>query len=243
MSARPFKSTGFSFGLYQTVTSVPAGEEPGMLRIETNGDCYRLAKAGATALAAGKLGVSAVLNAAHVNEAIAAAVAIGTKQLTLTITAGSAIAENQLVGGHFGINAGTGLGQIYRIIGNSALAVAGTEIVVTLATGIRVALDVTSKYTLAYNRYEAVIESVTIAPAVGWPLVAVTAEYYYWAKTKGDIFALGTGGLVAGTKVIQCDATAGSVEIDVAGTGQTVAIVGGMLSVTTEYYPMIAHID
>lgn len=241
-AARPFKSTGFSFGIYQIRSEIPGGEEPGMIRIESNGDIYRLAKAGATALAAGKLGVAAALNAAHIDEAITAAVAIGTKQLTLTITAGSAIAENQLVGGWFGINDGTGEGQIKRIIGNSALAVAGTEIVVTLAQGLDEALDATSNYTLIYNPYEAVIETTTLAKPVGVPLVDVTAEYYYWAKSRGIAMVLADGAVAVGLGVIQSDATAGAVETN-AATSRVVGNVHGILSVTTEYYPIDLCID
>lgn len=242
-AARPFKSTGFSFGIYQIRSEIPAGEEPGMIRIESNGDIYRLAKAGATALSAGKLGVAAVLNAAHVNEAITAAVAIGTKQLTLTITAGSAIAENQLVGGFFGINTGTAQGQIKRIVGNSALTAAGTEIIVTLAQGLDEALDATSRYILNYNPFEAVAESVTLGKPIGVPLVDVTAEYYYWAKTRGPVMGLCTGAVAAGYKLIQCNAVAGSMEVEVASTSPTVGHLMGIAGVDTQYYPVNMTID
>ena len=237
------KRGGFDQGIYQI--SETRKEELGTLRVLSDGRKFRYARAGSGALSAGKLGVAAVIHAASADEAILAAVAIGEKVLTLTVTAGAVIAANELKGGAFQINDGTGQGYSYVIDANTDLAVGGTSISITLEEGIKIALDTTSEFTLAHSPWNDVVESTTTACPVGIPVVAVTAAYYYWAQTGGLAVALMGDTTGVGTVVTQDIATvAGSTAVMATNSIlPQVGIVHGFAGVDTEYQPLLLTID
>lgn len=242
MSTSPMKKAGFAQGIYQT--SSTQKESLGTRRILKDGREFVYAQAGAADLAAGKLGVSAAVNADHADEAILAAVAIGVKTLTVTVTAGTAIAENALKGGALQINDKTGAGYSYPIEANSAISASGTEVNLTLEEGIKVALDTTSEFTLVHNPWKGIVESTTVACPVGVPVVAVTTLYYYWAQTRGLACVLMGDPVALGTDVIQDTATvAGSTAIMAdASVIPAVGTVHGSAGVDTEYQPVILKI-
>ena len=91
------KQRGFGQSIYSA--SSTKKERLGTMRIDHLGNVWRYCRAGATALNPGYLASGETLNAAHQNEAILAAVPVKTQALTLTITAGLAIDENELDGG------------------------------------------------------------------------------------------------------------------------------------------------
>lgn len=243
MSNTPLKERGWNQGLYEI--SSTRKEQLGTLRLTADGRKFRYARAGAAALAAGKLGVAADMNAAHVNEAILAAVAVGTTQLELTVTAGAAILENELKGGQFQVNDETGQGQTYVIQSNSAISASGTTINIILEDPIKVALDTTSEFTLVHSPWNDVVESTTLGKACGVPLVAVTIAYYYWAQTGGLTVGLITGTPASGSLLQQCNAVDGAMEIYASGTitYKPVAEMFGQAGVDTEYNPIVLHID
>lgn len=183
MGLGPFKRTGFKTDLYQATESIKEAYV-GLLRIDSLGRKFRYAKSGG-ALIAGEVTVAAAINAAHMNEAILLSVAVGTQVLTLTVTAGTAIVANQLKGGMLQINDGTGEGYSYIIDSNTAITSAGTEINLTLAEPIRVALDSTSEFTLVANPWYGITHSGTIGAVTGGALCAVTSGYYCWVQTGG----------------------------------------------------------
>ena len=242
MSTSPIKKAGFAQGIYQT--SSTAKEALGTRRQLKDGREFVYAQAGAADLAAGKLGVAADVAAAHADEDILAAVAIGTKILSVTVTAGTAIAANALKDGAFQINDGTGQGYSYPIEGNSAISGSGTVVKLTLAEGIKVALDTTSEFTLVHNPWKGIVESTTVACPVGVPVVAVTTLYYYWAQTHGLACVLMGDTVALGTDVIQDTSTvAGGTAI--MATGSVIPAVGtvhGFAGVDTEYQPVILKI-
>ena len=243
MSTSPMKKAGFAQGIYQA--SATQKEALGTLRILSDGRKFRYAKAGAADLAAGKLGVAAAIAAAHADEAILEAVAIGTKVLTVTVTAGTAIAANQLRDGALQINDATGEGYSYPISANSAIDASGTEVTLTLKEGIKVALDATSEFTLVHNPWTGVVESTTQACPIGIPVIAVTALYYYWAQTGGLAAALMGDTTAVGAVVTQDIATvAGSTAISATNSVlPPVGIVHGFAGVDTEYQPVFLTID
>ncbi|MBA3031017.1 MAG: hypothetical protein FP816_19695 [Desulfobacteraceae bacterium] len=240
---RPLKTHGWTQGLYQVSSTIK--EVIGQKRETDDGRIFRYAKAGAAALAAGKLGIAANIAAEHLNQAILAAVAAGEYCLTLVVTAGTAIAENALRGGQFQINDAVGEGSIYGIESNSAISASGTEIVITLTDPIKVALTTASEFTLAHNPWNGVVESTTLGKACGVPLVAVPESNFYWAQTGGLGIGLIDGTPAVGSLLQQSNATAGAMEIYAAETivFKPVAEIFGTAGISTEYKPVVYCID
>ncbi|MBU4317091.1 MAG: hypothetical protein KKF30_07435 [Proteobacteria bacterium] len=240
---RPLKTHGWTQGLYQVSSAIK--EVIGQKRETDDGRIFRYAKAGVAALAAGKIGVAADIAAAHLNEAILAAVAAGEYCLTLVVTAGTAILENALRGGQLQINDEAGEGSIYGIESNSAISASGTEIVITLTDPIKVALTTASEFTLAHNPWNGVVESATLGKACGVPLVAVPIGNYYWAQTAGLGVGLIDGTPASGSLLQQSNGVAGALEILATGTitFKAVAEMFGTAGVDTEYKPVVYCID
>lgn len=184
MSA-PEKRTGFSQGIY--AISSTKKERIGTKRTLQDGRVFRYAKAGAAALSPGFLGFATQPDADYQYKAAPASVAVGTREITLTITSASpAIAADFFENGLFIIAAGTGIGEVYPIEGNSVVAASGTSIIITLKEPLRTALTSAAYFRLLPSPWSKVVETATEenVPA-GVPLVTVTAAYYYWAQTKG----------------------------------------------------------
>lgn len=204
---------------------------------------FQYARAGASALSAGMLGVAPAINAAHMNEAILETIAVGTDVLKLTVTAGAAITEDYLKGGQFQVNAGAGIGTRYVIEGNSEISATGTEIIVTLRQPLKVALTTASYFTLVHNPCQAVVQSTTPAALVGVPLVAVTAAYYYWAQCKGLASVYTHTTTTVGYMVQQSVNTAGYVDTKAdTETGATVGYLHGTAGVNANCKPVVLTI-
>lgn len=241
--AAPEKKSGFAQGLF--TQSSTAKEILGTVRRTQDGRTYRYCKAGASALSAGKLNCLESLDATWVNEAgvATAGVAIGSKSMTLTITAaGAAITENQFAGGYLQINDATGEGNQYLIQSNSAVALSGTSITITLAEPIRVALTSSSEFTLVSNPGWKVVETATLKPPVGVAPIPVTASYFFWNQTGGIAPVLTHGTPGAGYKVDQSKEIAGAIK---AYATLTLIDVGYMIEtgVDTEYKPVMLTLD
>lgn len=213
-----------------------------------DGRVFRYVKNGGVAIAAGKLTQAAAPVANHLNMACAVA-ALAAKEVTVT-DGGTAITANQYAGGFLHINAGTGLGQTYRVKSHPANA-GSTTCVITLYDEIRVALDATSKATLTKNKYDSIIVCPTTmtAPVVGWTVKGLTASYYGWVCVKGmtaALFHTGSGGAAAvGGNV--CPATtntpvAGAVEEQDASALLPIVGTVAQVNATTEYGLVIAAI-
>jgi len=237
------RTHGFPQGLY--AISATKRLPVGTVRWDSDG-AYRYCRAGATALSAGNLGLAAAADAAHVTEVLAAAIAKGQTHLSLTVTAGTALGEDQLAGGLFCVETGTGAGGQYPIIGNSVLSSSGTTLSVTLATPLRVALDTTTYIGLMHNPGMNVIESATAEAGVaGVPLVDVTATYYYWAKFKGLANVLIYGTPAVGSNLIASTDLAGGVAVIASSVDVDCPIVGvkvGWAGVNGTYGPVMLNI-
>ena len=174
-------------------------DKVGKLIVLDNGQKFRYCKAGAVALAAGKMCQSAVKNMyadgtalAIANASVANGGRLGDKFCKVTLLNSSpgggamVLAENELVGGYLIVDLGTGLGHKYLINGNNATVAAG-ECTVYLEDDIRVAFGDSATATLSLNPYYGTIihDSPMTAMMVGVPLVPVTANYYYWSQTGG----------------------------------------------------------
>lgn len=215
-------------------------EAIGSTRPTGDGRMFIYAKAGATALAAGKLAMSPAAVANHINLSCAAT-AIGKEAVTVTLGATAATA-NQYAGGFLQVNDGTGQGIQYPIIGHPA-ADASATLKVRIADPIKVALVAsgTSQVSLIANPVIATVETDTEeSHPVGVAPVAVTAAHYYWAQVRGLANVL-----VAGTPAVGTMLVPGSVAGAVAAMNATLdidqPIVGRMAmtaGVDTEYKPV-----
>jgi hypothetical protein len=190
--------------------------------VETeDGRGFRYVKVGAVSTVPGKVYQSPAEDTTNLNPSgglAVAAAALGATQVTLT---GSlTIAANLLSRGLMTVNITPGLGQVYKITGNTAVAGAA-NCVVTLEDPIRVALTTASKVNLKANPYNGIVvapatmtgEIVGVAPSI------ISAGNFGWIQTRGLCSCLFTGTGTAGTAagVLQAG-TIGSLAPAIAGT-------------------------
>jgi len=216
-------SQGYISQAEVTVTSsTKGGMQLGALVQTPDGRKFRYSRAGASNLAAGKLVVAATQVADHTDLSVAVA-SIGDTQVTVTLGS-TGVTADQYAGGFLIVNDGTAEGNIYTIATHPA-ADASATVVVTLAQPLATALAAsgTSQVSLIKNTYADVVISATDQAdlAVGVPPVAVTAGYYFFCATGGDVAVLGDEAVTAGLAVTIGTGVAGAVEaLDAAGEQQ-----------------------
>lgn len=198
-----------------------------------------LVQNGTVALVAGNLVQHSPIVANHVNVAVAANVAVGSTTVTLTLGATVANA-NQYQGGFLVINAGSGIGQTFRILSSSATAASGTCTVV-LEDAVQVALtSASSKASLIAPAFTGVVINPTTATASPagvtlYPIPASVANTYN--GTTGVLTATGTYqyGYIVTKGIVSClsDANTATVGLGVmpstttAGTIAVATATGG----------------
>ena len=242
MSNKPMKRTGFNQGIF--AQSSTQKEELGALRILRDGRKFRYAKAGASALGAGKLSVGAAVGADVMNEVCTAVHAIGDVIFSETITSGTYV-ENYFAGGYLQINDGTGEGYQYKILSSTAVT-AGTAITLSLDEPLRVATAGTSatEFSIIHSPWRAVVETTTLGCPVGIAVGAITAAYYCWLQTGGPAIALSGNTDAVGKPLFQSTTTAGTLSgVDTASYYPQVAIALGTAGVSTEYKPVMLCLD
>lgn len=205
-----------------------------------DGRGFRYAKAGATALVAGKLQQSSAEDTSNLENLAVAAAAIGATSVTTTSTV--TLAANQAAGGYLIVSASTGAGYQYRIAGHAA----ATAAIVTfnLEDPIVVALTTSSKIDVIPNPYDSVVVNPTSATsaAIGAAIVATPASNYGWLQTHGPSTLLADASVATvGTTLRASTATAGAVGV----TGGSTAIVGIALTgiASAEYGAVYLTID
>ena len=187
------------------------------MRLRLNdGREFQYCKNGAGALAAGQDAQSADTVSTHLNIAVAVAAAVGDVYVTVTLGATNAVIQNQYAEGYFVINAGAGIGHLYKIKSHPAAA-AAASLKVLLYDPIVVALAIaTSKVCLIKHQCRDVVIGAVAQTGhiVGIAPIAVTALYYFWAETKGMTASI-SGALVAtaGKQIVTSGQTAGSVAV------------------------------
>lgn len=136
---------------------------------------------------------------------------VGSKYVVLLESSRTA---DQFAGGYLTISSGTGLGYTYRVKGNKASN--GTACTVELYDAIQVGLDATSDVAIAPSNYAnlegAVSGTTRNSLAVGVSVSAMTAGYYGWILTKGNIGIFDSGGLTQGKMAVLSDAEVGAVQ-------------------------------
>mgnify|MGYP003337614068 CR=1 FL=1 len=189
----------------------------------TDGRVFKYGLAGAADLAIGKLAQQAAVVANHQNIAVAAAAAAGATQVTVTLGATAATA-NQYAGGYLNVIDSAGAGATYLISGHPAASASGS-LVVNLSEPITTALTTSSKVNLTTNPYSKLVISAvtTISYIAGVPGIAVTAAYYGWFQVRGVASVLSDGAITAGKGLKPSDLVTGAVEAEV-DTDTTVRI-------------------
>jgi hypothetical protein len=100
----------------------------------------------------------------------------------------TALTENQYNQGMLHFNKATGLGGFYPILEHTNTVTP----LITLLEPLAEAIDTTTEITLSLNVHNGIIVAPTTltAPVVGVPVIDLTASYYGWIQTAGDVAAL-----------------------------------------------------
>ena len=192
-------------------TSSTQQEDLGTVHRLDDGREYRYVKAGGVNLAAGSLVVPGNIVANHTNIAVAVAAAIGDTEITVTLGATAATAD-QYKDGYVTVNDVDGQGITYKVAGHAA-ADASASLVVQLEEPIEVALATSSQVSLETPYGAVVVAPVDQADApVGVPNVAITANEFGWVQTKGICSVLADEAVTKGTVVTTGTGVAGAVE-------------------------------
>lgn len=219
-----------ALGMQDIYTASSTLQVPLGTRVElADGRRFVYGKAGASALAYGKLAMTAATVANHQDEVVAASAAVG--DTSISVTFGGAVTANQLAGGFLHINDDTGEGQLYTIVSHPA----GTAgVIVQLGEKIRVAVTAGSgtASAIVHPCQDLIISAATAGAPVGVPMIEIPAANYGWFQTKGVASVLVAGTLVIGQR---CNQAAGGAVAP--NAGDILPDVGVVLQVsaTTEY--------
>jgi hypothetical protein len=218
-------------------SSVAAQHRVGQLALDEVGNRYRYVKAGAVALIPGQLVQESAEDTNFRSMVCAASSAIGSKSISITL-GGTAVTAGMFDGGYLAIESGTGLGQMFRIVSHTVQTSTTGLLVVTVDRPLETAIVVTTtQITIRKNPYMSVITSpVTTATGgvVGVAISKLTALYYGWIQSGGDVYALfdtstntsnGVGGIVPSLAVAGSVATAAEADVSPSYIGFTREVV------------------
>jgi hypothetical protein len=211
-----------------------------------DGRVFFYALDGGSGLSAGKLNFSKATMSGH-EDVDTSAQAIGTKVVTVTPATTEIALANQYAEGFISIRETTGQGQIRKIKSHPSAASTAT-CVLTLYDPWTVAITASEQADLMHNPMYKVTESATEEqlPA-GIPLLAVTADYYFWNQTWGLASVLQDGNNPLGSMVTPGTVAGSVVEYATSEdtiTGYDMPVVGVMaiLGVDTKYSVMCLKI-
>jgi len=211
-----------------------------------DGTIYRYAKAGASAISAGKLQLAPAPKTNHHNIAVAVSAEVNDVYVTVTLGATLAVA-NEYAEGWLIISDAAGEGYRYQIDSHPA-ADASATLKLKLKDSVMVALTTSSEATLVHNAWNGTVEgtSTTRQPA-GVAEVAVEAEHYYLSLVRGVVGVLADSTITLGDTVVAGSATAGAIDSmsDTPATAIAQIAVGEAIvaGVDTEYRPVLINID
>jgi len=210
-----------------------------------DGRGFRYALVGATSTVPGKVYQGPAEDTTNLSPSgglSIAAAALGATSVTLTSSVTYATA-NGLAGGYLSVVITPGLGQLYKIAGNTAVSGA-TGMVIYLEDPIRVALTTSSKIQLRADIYGGIV----VTPAtmtnvcVGVSPSIVTNGYYGWIQTHGMVSCLETGTGTCGIALgVLQGGTIGSLAPAIAGT-PILAYAAGT-NITGEYGTVFLVMD
>ncbi len=137
---------------------------------------------------------------------------VGSHYVEVTI---ASIAANKYKGGYLVTTRGTGVGDTYRIVGNTATDTPATgNLRIQLAEPLKVALTASTGLTIATSIYNDLAASATSATTVTGVLMSTTTSTNLWAWvcTRGTVGCTEDNSLtvVAGYQLIASTVTAGA---------------------------------
>jgi len=156
-----------------------------------NGDRFRYQKDGGSGITRAHMAATYPPDAELEDELQGSyGVSVGETKFDMKVTTGSGLLDHELTDGIMLVNTAgaSGAGDMYIIKDNTWIT-GDTILYIEIADngGIRTVIDATENITLVKNKYRDVAVHATDrdAVAIGVPLVDVTADYYFWAKTRG----------------------------------------------------------
>jgi len=213
----------------------------------TAGDAreYTYAKAGASNISKGKLQLSPAQKTNHHNMAVGAAAAIGATEVSVTLGATAAVAD-EYDEGLLVISVTPGQGQVLRISRNPAIASSGTGTIV-LADQLEVALTTSSKANLVHNVANGVVEAaVKTRRAAGVPYIDITTLQFGWLASRGVAAVLADQTITLGAQLSPSGSVAGAVIENADVTAPQAEVIVGqasvMAGVDAEYRPVCLNI-
>lgn len=138
---------------------------------------------------------------------VGAASAVGAFTVTLTSTSNLATTplsvKDGFKDGYLVVNDEAGQGQLRKIKGHEA-AVSTNDFIVTLYDALTVALTTSSQAGIVQNPCANVIATTAVVSGmfIGVNEIAVTANYYFWVKTRGPAPAVTKAAIALGTYAV-----------------------------------------
>lgn len=203
---------------------------------------WRFARAGASALVAGKVYQSEVPDGNFDTLAVPSSTlnVVGSRSLRVTLPA-SSIAENLWAQGYAVIEAaaGAGYGRMYKI--KSHPASAGSEdVTFTLEAGdgLQTALNTSDKVTFVKHPYADIIihPAPATAKIVGVASSAIPATDYGWIQVGGPCPVLVVGTMVIGGGVIATGTVTGSPDGSAEAAGTAITTTAATIAQITEAF-------
>ena len=221
----------------------PTADQKHMLGciFETNqGDRYKYCKNGTVALGKALVVAAEAYAAAQIGPVQTAyGVAAGETTFEILCTTASVISDDELVDGYLIVNdGGDAMGDSY-IIKSNKWTTGDTVMRVTIADegGLRTAIAATDDVSFVKNQCrDVIIKPTTLtSPMVGVTTTAVTASYYFWAKTKGvTACTIDTGDtVVVGEPIGHIDGSGTAGSVGLVSTYATDVVLGTCLMVAT----------
>lgn len=160
----------------------------GELYISPWGDKFRYVQNGGVALVAGHLLQEAAEDTNYRSMVCQAAAAIGSTSISVTL-GGTAVTANQFESGHLFVESSTGLGQSFRIVRHTVQTSTTGTCTFEVDRPVKVALTTSSQISVRKNGYDGVIDYPTTPTGgpVGVSLIGMTAAYYGWVQSGGDV--------------------------------------------------------
>lgn len=200
----------------------------GQLYVSPWGDKFRYVRNGASsALVTGNLLQEAAEDTNFRSMAVQAAAAIGDEVVSVTL-GGTATTAGLLEEGHLFVETTPGIGQNFRILSHDVQSTTSGTCEFVIDRPLKIALTTTSQVTVRNSPYDRVIQypvTTQTGGAVGVALYAMTASYYGWIQSGGNVSMLwdnATNSANGASGVSPSPAVAGSVAPVIDATGSIV---------------------